>query len=371
MEAFKYGCVVSGDNFCHRSDLSAQMAGYIKSGQNLVIQGERRIGKTSLVHDTLSRMKGYKSVNADFMGVKSTTDVCNRIVDAMTRFDVDESFLRRTLSALVHLRPVGTIDPMTGMPSISLDARATAHPSSVVTALDALIDHVKGRKVCVVFDEFQDILDVKDGDQILALMRGRIQFLQDVCFIFLGSARNKMLSLFLSPNSPFYKSATVFDVGEIPDDDFYDFAKGRFALGERKLPRAVFDRILDLVARTSGDVQELCDAIWQTSSRGETLSDENIEKGINLVFARESSAYAIFIKPLTDIQLRVLTALSELGGAHTLANVFLEKSRITSPTTIKRALVALGKAELIYQLGGEWKFVSPFFREWIRRRAIA
>lgn len=87
-------------------------------------------------------------------------------------------------------------------------------------------------------------LDVGDGEQVFALMRARIQCLSRTCFAFLGSARNSMLSIFLSPKSPFYKSAIVFDVGDIPDDDFYVFAKGRFLTGRRKLPRETFDRIL-------------------------------------------------------------------------------------------------------------------------------
>ena len=49
MNAFKYGCSVEGENFCARPDLSKSLSNYIESGQNLVIQGERRIGKTSLV----------------------------------------------------------------------------------------------------------------------------------------------------------------------------------------------------------------------------------------------------------------------------------------------------------------------------------
>ena len=99
--------------------------------------------------------------------------------------------------------------------------------------MDALARHAEGRKVCVVFDEFQDILDVADGEQLFALMRARIQALPRTSFVFLGSARNAMLSIFLSPKSPFYKSATVFDVGAIPDNDFFRFAKGRFAAGGR------------------------------------------------------------------------------------------------------------------------------------------
>lgn len=38
------------------------------------------------------------------------------------------------------------------------------------------------------------------------------------------------------------------------------------------------------------------------------------------------------------------------------------------PRKIKRSLTSLAKAELIYDVGSGYKFVSPFFREWIRRR---
>ena len=245
MNAFKYGCSVDGENFCARPDLSKSLSTYVESGQNLVIQGERRIGKTSLVKETVSSMRGWSMLYADFMGVKSVTDVCNRVADALARFDSSDSFMRRIFAALVHLRPVATVDAMTGLPTISVDARASAAPSSVNTVMNAVEAHVKGRKACVVFDEFQDILDVKDGEQMLALMRGRIQFMPHTSFVFLGSARNAMMDIFMSPKSPFYKSAAVFDVGTIPDDDFFEFAKARFATGRRRLPRALFGRILD------------------------------------------------------------------------------------------------------------------------------
>ena len=367
MEAFKYGCIVGGEHYCKRRELSRQLASYIAGGQNVVIQGERRMGKSSLVRETIAGMRGWRMVDADFMGVKSTTDVCNRIADAMARFDSGDSIYRRAMTLLAHLRPIGQIDQMTGLPTISLDARATATPASIPLALDALSSHVKGRKVCIVFDEFQDILDVKDGEQVLALMRSRIQLLSDVCFVFLGSARNSMLSIFLSPGSPFYKAAAIFGVDEIPDGDFYRFASGRFATGRRKLPHDAFDRILEITCRTSGDVQELCDAVWQVTSPGRTIGMGDIELGIRLVFSREASAYAAFVKPLTDIQMRVLRALAELGGEHTLAGDFLGLARVTTPATVKKSLVALGKADLVYSVGGEWKFVSPFFREWVRR----
>jgi len=368
MNAFKYGCSVEGENFCARPDLAKSLSNYVESGQNLVIQGERRIGKTSLVKETVSSMRGWSMMYADFMGVKSVPAVCNRIADALARFDSSDSFVRKVFAALAHLRPVATIDAMTGLPTISVDARASSDPSSVTAVMNAVEGHVKGRKVCVVFDEFQDILDVKDGDQLLALMRGRIQFMSHTSFVFLGSARNAMMNIFMSPKSPFYKSAAVFDVGTIPDDDFFSFAKDRFATGRRKLDRPLFDRILEFVGRTSGDVQEMCDAIWQMSEPGDRLGDEHFERGLSFVFDRENGIYALFVKPLTDIQLRVLKALAVLGGEHPLSGAFLEEARLTNTATVRRSLTSLEKTGLVYPSSFGWKFSSPFFREWIRRQ---
>lgn len=368
MNAFKYGCSVDGENFCPRPELAKSLQTYVTSGQNLVIQGERRIGKTSLVKETVSSMRGWSMVYADFMGVRSVPDVCNRLADALARFDASDTFLRKVFAALLHLRPVATVDAMTGLPTITVDARASADPASVTTVMNALETHVKNRKVCVVLDEFQDILDLDDGEQVLALMRSRIQFMSRTSFVFLGSARNSMLDIFMSPKSPFYKSAALFDVGMIPDDDFYAFAAERFGSGRRRLSRPLFDRILELVERTSGDVQELCDAIWQVSDRGDTLTDEHFEQGLRQIFHREGAAYATFVKPITDIQFRVLHALSVEGGLHPSANAFLEEARVSNVTSVKHALISLEKAGLIYLSAGEWKFVSPFFREWIRRK---
>ena len=368
MNAFKYGCSVDGENFCARPELSRSLSNYVESGQNLVIQGERRIGKTSLVKETVASMRGWSILYADFMGVRSVPDVCNRIADALARFDSSDSFMRKIFAALVHLRPVATIDAMTGLPTISVDTRAASDPSSVNTVMNAVESHVKGRKVCVVFDEFQDILDIRDGDQMLALMRGRIQFMSHTAFVFLGSARNAMMGIFMSPKSPFYKSAAVFDVGTIPDDDFYEFAKARFATGRRKLSRPLFDRVIEFVDRTSGDVQEMCDAMWQVSEPGDRLGDEHFERGLSFVFDRENGAYAMFLKPITDIQFRVLRALAVQGGEHPLSNSFLDEARLTNTATVRRSLAALEKTGLVYPGTSGWKFSSPFFREWMRRR---
>ena len=371
MNPFKYGCIVEGHYFCARPELSRQLADYIESGQNIVIQGERRIGKSSLVANTVRGMRGYRMLYADFMDVRTVADMCNQMADALARFDDSDSLFKRTLSLLSHLRPTVTVDAMTGLPTISVDARTVRGPESINAVMNAVAERVKGHKACVVFDEFQDILGLKDGERILALLRSKVQFLSGTSFVFLGSARNRMLDIFLSPKSPFYKSATVLDVDFIPDGDFYRFISRRFRTGGRTIGRETFQVILDFAERIPGDVQEYCDAVWQVTSEGDEVTAATLEKALRRVFAREGAAFSAFARRLTDIQFRVLGALAALGGEHPLAEEFMRRADVTNAATVKRALGALCSSDLVYRLDGAYKFASPFFREWVRRMARA
>ena len=53
------------------------------------------------------------------------------------------------------------------------------------------------------------------GDQVLAMLRGKIQFLQDTCFVFSGSVRSDKVDIFTNPKSPFFKSAMTISVANI------------------------------------------------------------------------------------------------------------------------------------------------------------
>ena len=49
MKPFEYGCVVKGEVFCPRPEIESMLASNMASGQNTVVVGERRMGKTSLI----------------------------------------------------------------------------------------------------------------------------------------------------------------------------------------------------------------------------------------------------------------------------------------------------------------------------------
>ena len=368
MNPFKYGCVVSGDSFCARPELERRLAEYIRTGQNVVIQGERRMGKTSLVRATVGKMRGVSMVYADLLGLCDVADLCGRLASALAESDRTLPFYRKLGRLLTKLRPTVTIDSDSGMPVFSLDSVAAAASGSLDAILSAIAVEAKERKLCVVLDEFQDILGIEDGRRTLAVMRGKIQLDSATPYVFLGSVRNKMTDVFWDPDSPFYHSAAALPVGEIPDEDFYVFAYEKFKAGRRSLPRDSFDAILALAQRIPGYVQELCDAIWDCTDRGYGISMREIGEGIKGVFARERDHYEVFMQRLTPIQRKVVSALAIYGGRGVYSGAFIANANVSGIGTMRRSLAKLIAENLVYRYEDEYKFFNPFFAEWLRRR---
>ena len=67
MNPFKYGQIVKENDFCPRPELERNLANQIKRGQNVYIQGERRVGKSSLIFETVRKLKKPRIVYIDLM----------------------------------------------------------------------------------------------------------------------------------------------------------------------------------------------------------------------------------------------------------------------------------------------------------------
>ena len=368
MSPFKYGCTVSDEFFCPRPELEKRLSGHIKSGQHVAVIGPRRTGKSSLVLETVRKTKGFALFHVDFLDVRSRAEMCKRLVASLSRLETTDSWLSKMMKALVRLRPMLSIDPRDGSPTVCIDTREASALGSLDCILDALVAQTARRKVCVVFDEFQDVMGTEDGENALAILRSRIQLDSSTPYIFLGSVRHRMLDIFLDSRSPFYHGAALFDVGDIAADDFYEFLRRRFALGKRRFPRGAFDAISAAVRNTPGYIQEVCDAIWQSSTERDVLSTGDIAKALDVIFAREGEHFSFAIRQLTALQTQVLTAISVRGGREIYSGEFLTAASMKSTASVKRAVSRLVDEGLVYFADGEYRIDNPFFAEWVKRR---
>ncbi len=363
---FRYGCVVEDSFYCPRPQLEKQLAGFIRSGQNVVIHGERRMGKTSLINAVVHGMHGWRMLYVDLLHVQTVGDVCRRIVSAVRNMERKAPLFEKALKLLPRLRPVMKIDPSTGEVGFGLDARAAEDPYAVEEVLDMLAKVAANGRTVIVFDEFQDVSNLSDAQTVLALMRGRIQFQGDIPYVFTGSIRSRMIDLFDNPDSAFFKSAVTLCVGEIDRDAFKSFLHRRFESGHRRISDQTVMAIMATVADVPGDVQQLCEAAWGVTT--DCVEPEDIDSALNVVFMREGDKFESFCERLSPVQFKLLTAMARLGGREIQSRSFLDEAGIGNAASARKAASRLCELRHVYLYKGEYRFTSMFFRAWLLRR---
>ncbi len=363
---FAYGRVVEGTDYCPRPKIEKLLAGMLESGQNVVLHGERRVGKTSLA---MRAARKRRTVYVDFLACNDAGDVTERIVKAALKAANDAGFLDTALKAFASLRPKVTIDPDNGSIGATLDTHASELTiDSIEAALEKLGELHKKKAIVVILDEFQDVLRIKDERVALARMRSVIQFQGDLPYVFSGSSRDKMEMIFSDPDSPFFKSAITIEVGAHAGLSFRNFLKRKFEKTNRKVGAGLFEAIDGLGVNVTGDVQQLCWALWLLSERGGTVGVDSVDEALDMIFQIERSKYEDAVLNVSATQLKVLVALAVHGGKGVYSADFKRSSGVSVVGTITKAIQRLEALRIVYRHRNEIRFANPFFGIWVRTR---
>jgi Cdc6-like AAA superfamily ATPase len=368
MNPFKYGSIVLGKDFCGREGLLKQISNHIKASQNIAVFGERRVGKSSLVYEVVRRLRGTDLLYMDLLGIKSVDALCKRMLRAIVTLENKVSWVTRMIKTLSHLRPTITTDPVTSMPIVSFDASVELKADSIQEVLDLIESISKKKCFVVVFDEFQDILEINDADESIALLRSKIQFHSNIAYVFVGSMRHKMDEIFTSPNSAFFKSAIPLTVDPMPYEEFSKFLVKKFESGGRKVFEETLKQVFEIANNITGDIQQLCEALWEVTPEGDAVSSDKLKAALELIFAREQKSYETFVSLLTDFQLKCLTALAKEGGRRVYSMDFVKAVGHHSSASVNRAITRMININILFKSGKEIRFVNPYFKAWLLPR---
>ena len=365
MNPFKYGTVVSGKDFCGRKTLLKQIIGYIESSQRIAILGERRVGKSSAVYEAVLKCKRGRLLYIDLLGIKSIDALCRRILRAIVVLEQKTGWFDKIIKTLSYLRPSISVDPITSMPIVSFDASIEMKANSIPEVLTLIESLGEKRRLVVVLDEFQDILNLEDSHEALALLRSKIQFQSDIPYIFVGSIRHKMDEIFTHHDSPFFKSAIPMTVEPLSYKEFSEFLKKKFFTEQRKIDDKVLEKVFKIASNIPGDIQQLCEALWEVTTEKEIIGLDKLKNALELIFAREQKSYENYISLLTNIQLKCLMAIAKEGGKSVFSVSFMKSAGFNNPSSVRRAITRLTKLNILFESGDEYRFINPFFRAWL------
>lgn len=370
MLPFKYGQVVRGKDFCGRDALLKPIREFINAGQNIVVLGERRVGKTSLVLEAARREK-VKVLYVDLLLVMNISDLCQRILQGIFEMEQNDAWHVKIVKMLGHLRPAVTFDQVTMMPSVHFEAAADMKADSIQQVLALVKNAVEGKRAVVILDEFQGILNLPDSREALALMRRSIQFHSKIPYIFAGSIRHRMDGIFTDPDSAFFKSAIPITVEPLSYKEFAPFLTKRFEEGKRKLADEVLRRAYDITYGITGDVQQICEALWEMSNERDLIDEKTLGKALLLIFSREQKSYERELARLTNLQVRCLAVMARNGVKASQTSSFMKAVGHMNASAVRKAVQRLVATSLLYEVDGEYRFFNPFFRHWLLQKGIS
>lgn len=126
------------------------------------------------------------------------------------------------------------LDPFSGLPSLSFQLQQNKSDLNSLLSIGEFLRDRK-EKIVVAIDEFQQITDYKENAE--AIFRNWVQTFPEIRFIFSGSHRHLMASIFLEKNRPFYKSAQLIDLKAIELGDYENFILNHFKKAQKTISK--------------------------------------------------------------------------------------------------------------------------------------
>jgi len=371
LNPFRYGALALDEAFTDREAELAELVADIRNGQDVVLFAPRRYGKSSLVWRVAQQLVPRRALVAqvNLMTTPTKTRLAERLAHAIHE-DVASPLIRakerlRVFQGL-RIRPIVTVDPDDGSLSFSFDAAAAPED------IDATLEHLlrlpaelaaeRGRRVALVFDEFQEVMDIDRG--LPRLMRSVFEEQPEVAHVYLGSKRHTMRRLFSDENEPFWRSAKLLELGVIEPAKFARFLDERFRMSGRTIAPEAVQGLLEITGGHPYATQELAYFLWQETPRRRRATPERLALALAKVLRSEHAHFSLVWERAAGGQRQVLQALAREEGAPLSAG-YRRRHGLPAPSSVQKALATLEREELVARVEGRMRIVEPFLREWI------
>jgi AAA+ ATPase superfamily predicted ATPase len=372
---FRYGALALDDAFTNRERELTELVADVRNGQDVVILGRRRYGKSSLVWRAMEQLAGEDVLVAyvDLMATPTKERFAARL--AKTIHDDIASPLERVrdraLAVFRSLRvqPRVTIDPNDASLSFSF---GVGHEAADVDAtveglleLPGRLGADRGRRVALVFDEFQEITAL--DPHYPRLMRAVFQTQPEVAHVYLGSKRHLMLGIFNDENEPFWRSAKETELGPIALDRFGDYVSERLAGTSRGIAKPTLARLLELTGGHPYATQQLCYFLWEELPEGFEAGEPELERALERVVDSEHNHFALVWEESTQNERLLLLALAREPGRPFSVD-YRRRHGLPSASHVQRSLRSLVRRELAEKdEGGVYRVAEPFLDRWLER----
>lgn len=349
---FKFGVLVDNEFFTDRSDELKEVSWTLNSENHLILISPRRFGKSSLVAKAVRASK-RPCISLNMQNMLSVDDFASKLLRELFRLYPME----RIKHLMSHFRIVPTIstNPMTN--GIDVSFQPVTNSMILLEDAMALIEKVSeaNKKLIVVFDEFQEILNIRKG--LDKQLRSIMQEQKHLNYVLLGSQESMMTEIFERKKSPFYHFGKLMHLDKIPYNDFKEYVSTRLPLTTQDKQSEIVEEILSFTNLHPYYTQQLSAQVWDMMTY-ENLIDGVVGEAISKIVRTHDLDFERLWLNFNRTDRSIMMRLSK--GINPLQNRQVATS--TSFSAIKRLM----KNGYVIRVN-DYEIEDPFFKEWIVR----
>lgn len=366
---------IPDEYFCDRKQETSAIISEIVNGRNLVLKAPRRIGKSSLIKHIFNQAEikdNYHTLYVDIYGTKNASDFKAELNRCFLNapFARDSKIRKRVESYIKSIQiDLGSYSES----GFSLPKIGLGNIHAAVFSIDEIFDWIdKAEKPgIVVFDEFQQIQDYPE--KMAGILRSYIQQSRNTKFIFCGSSRHMLNSMFSNYNQPFYNSASSFDLDIISLDAYTEFVREVFGKYGKIIDSETIEFVYYLFSGNTYLMQEVMKtAFSQTPSPGK--ADENtLRQSILSMIEKKDADYRDIINRLNSKKERnTLYCIAGEGIATGLtSSAMMKRYDLDNASSVQNALENLCSEKFniaVKVAKGVYMLQDRLFELWIAYR---
>jgi len=366
---FPQGIATAGA-FCNREQERINLKQSIKSHEHIVLVAPRRYGKTSLIMQVLKE-NDFPGVSLDFFFALTQAEVAKTISDGVSKIistllPKTKAACNKLINSIIALNPKLTFNLLGQKLEVSTKQTTEKSISELLLALDQFAS--KARKSCVVvFDEFQQIGELKENHAVEAAIRHAVERSQHISYIFCGSKHHLLNEMFSNKSRPLYHLCDLMTIDRIDTSCYYTFlnkmAKNKW---KKLLSNDAINEIIHLTENHPYYVNALCRRLWHNN---EAPTIDYVRNVWDNYVNQQSAWITDDLSHLTLNRRKVITALAYESTHEPQGQDFSDRVGL-NPSGIKKCLIDLQKLDMIYlNKKGYYYVLDPAVAYFIRQHA--
>ncbi len=365
---FKYGKIVTGDNFINRKDDIRRIQNNITAGINTILISPRRWGKSSLMRqmEFLNRDRHLRFAFIDFFNIRTEEDFLEKYSREIIRCSITrkEELLQSGREFFQKITPSFSFgaDPINDF-SVNFTWTEAYKTKDEIINLPETIAKKKGIKIVVCIDEFQNISRLDENIALEQELRSYWQYHENTTYCLYGSRKHMMLELFKEESRAFYRFGDLFLMEKIPEKHWIEYIIQNFTKTGKTISMELVTKMIGMTSNHPDYLQQLCHNVWHgTDSKA---SEETLTDSMDLVIRSNALHYQDICDSLSNTQLNLLQAI--LAGKIKLTSTkTMQRYRLGTPRNVSKNKRILMEKEIVEIYGKEIHFNDPVFEYWLR-----